>query len=372
MRKVHISLVGRETAPVYLGIIEADPDLVILVHSSDTKEETDRIIKELPSLNVIKKEFDPTDLGKIYFEINRIQRNLQEDDVISLNLVGGTKFWSLAFYDKFKERENVSIYLIDQQNNLWDIKNQKAKQLEFDMEKNFKLYGNPLTKYDKLDSFTQEDFQVVKTIEKIRKHKDFLNLTSFLDKAKQNELDTKSQGEFSLPTGSIVEWFKPDCAIVYLNKKDKPIEAELKSPKAVNILFNTHWFEIKIAKLLSEIYPIENIYLNCKFPTKQGSDKNEVDIVVNTGKKLLFIECKTQVKNPTDIDKFATVVRNYGGKGSKALLITEANIKPAVVEKCRESNISHFALQEYQNKNEKVLIDGLKKQLNRFISGVNK
>ncbi len=365
--KIHISLVGRETAPVYLGIIEAVPDLVILIHSSDTEKETERIKVELPNLNIQKRKFDPMDLTKIFSDIDKLKQQLSADDTISLNLIGGTKFWSLAFYSAFNGMKNVSINLVDQQNNIWDFKTLTSKQLEFDIERNFRLYGNPLTKYFPFVDFIEEDFEVAKKIESIRKinFDDFTKLTA-LSKAQENDLRSKEMGEFSLPSGSKIEWFKPDYAIVYLSKKGKIIENELKSPFATNILFNSHWFEVKVARLLTKFYDAKSIYINCKFPAQNNSDKNEVDIVINTGTKPLFVECKTQIKNTTDIDKFNTVVRNYGGKGAKALFVTDAKMTTQAIEKCEESNIAHISLQHYKNEND------LKQLLSSFIGKTNK
>jgi hypothetical protein len=78
---------------------------------------------------------------------------------------------------------------------------------------------------------------------------------------------------------------------------------------------------------------------------------NEVDIIVNTGKKLLFVECKTQVFNSIDIDKFATVIRNYGGLGSKGLLVTDAKLRSNVKEKCNKSGILTFSFKNTYNFN---------------------
>ena len=68
--------------------------------------------------------------------------------------------------------------------------------------------------------------------------------------------------------------------------------------------------------------------MNCKFLADVNEPrlaekfpKNEIDIIVDTGDKALFIECKTNIYNATDIDKFYTAVRNYGGSGSKALFV---------------------------------------------------
>lgn len=376
MRKVHISLVGKETVPIYLGIKEAEPDIVFLIRSSNTKAEAERIVEQFPNIEIKTIEFEPMNLGRIFSDIKELEKQLLDDDIISLNLVGGTKFWSLAFYSVFNKKDNATIYLVDQQNNIWDFSTQTFKQLEFDITKVFELNGNPLTKYTRFDEYTSEDFVVVNDIyQQIRRtnFEDFNKLTSPTDNKTNNEIK-RPDGELSLPTGSKVEWLRPDYAVIYLHKKNRYVneirDFKLCSPHSVDILFSTHWFEVKVAQLLSKIYKAENIYLNCVFRFKKvNTDKNEVDIIVNAGEKLLFVECKTQIKNTTDIDKFATVVRNFGGKGSKALFVTDAKMSLPAIEKCKESNIAFFSLKDYDNN--KVAIE-LEKQLTDFINDINK
>lgn len=43
MKRLHIALVGSQTYPIYLGIKEMKADEVVLVHSSSTKKEAERI-----------------------------------------------------------------------------------------------------------------------------------------------------------------------------------------------------------------------------------------------------------------------------------------------------------------------------------------
>ncbi len=377
MRKVHISLVGKETVPIYLGVKEAEPDMVFLICSSNTKTEAERIAKQFPNMEIKTIEFEPMDLEKIFSDIKILEQQFKDDDIISLNLVGGTKFWSLAFYSVFTLKENVTINLIDQQNNLWDFSTQTFKQLEFDITKVFELNGNPLTKYTRFDEYESEDFVVVNDIyQQIRRtnFEDFNKLTSPADNKTKDELQ-RNKGELSLSSDSKVEWLRPDYAVICLRKKNRYVneirEFKLYSPHSVDILFNTHWFEVKVAQLLSKIYKAENIYLNCVFSFKKvNTDKNEVDIIVKAGEKLLFVECKTQIKNTTDIDKFATVVRNFGGKSSKALFVTDAKMSSPAIEKCKESNIAFLSLEDYRNT--KNVANVLEQQLTHFINDINK
>ena len=99
--------------------------------------------------------------------------------------------------------------------------------------------------------------------------------------------------------------------------------------------------------------------MNCVFPLKPGFSKNEVDIIVNTEIKPVFVECKTSVYDSTDVDKFATVVSNYGGAACKALFVTELPMHDLASTKCKESGIATFSLKGNTESNLYAILDGL-------------
>jgi hypothetical protein len=99
--------------------------------------------------------------------------------------------------------------------------------------------------------------------------------------------------------------------------------------------------------------------------------KNEVDIIVDAGTKLLFVECKTQVKNSTDVDKFASVVRTYGGLGSKALFVTYSPMVPEALEKCVEKGIAVFDCQGLLKKDKEKRVPSLKKMIDGILKSSN-
>lgn len=79
--------------------------------------------------------------------------------------------------------------------------------------------------------------------------------------------------------------------------------------------------------------------MNVEFPYKNNLPKNEIDIIVNTGDKLLFVECKTRICDNTNIDKFSAAVKNYGGMASKALFVSNMPMDDKPIE-----NVSKMAL----------------------------
>jgi len=342
MKNIHIALVGGQTFPVYLGIMDSKPDRVILIHSEQTQEEAERIANEIQ----IKTElllFDPVDLNIIFKKTEDCAIKIEDADNVSVNISGGTKPWSLAFFSVFGKRENVKIIYVDQNCNVWDFSTGIKHTFAFNMDAQFRLYGNPLVKYTPYINYTDEDYKVLLKIKKLRRH----NKKELLTLLKEFELKEKTISSCT-PKNSSLSWNQGTqtfyCTLK--NNNDDDCSEQLSSPHIRQLLLNTGWFEYEVARLLSDWDKAKEIRMNCVFPSKEDLPKNEIDIIIDTGSKLLFIECKISVYNATDIDKFNSAVKNYGGIGSKAILITENEPSAKVKEKCDDYDIMYFALSQ--------------------------
>ncbi|MBR3609074.1 MAG: hypothetical protein IKL50_04225, partial [Bacteroidales bacterium] len=222
-------------------------------------------------------------------------------------------------------------------------------QFDIDVNAQFRLYGNSIdNNYTDFKDYTQKDFDVIPEIEDIRNfdHDVFNHLTILLPNSQKNELrNKKEEGKF-VYENSDLEWSKKNNKIkISVTKRNgKSRSITLTSEHIFDLVFNSGWFEVKVAKILSQWKKTKEIYLNCKFPLRAEVDKNEVDIIVNTGVKLLFVECKTQIKSSTDIDKFRSVIKTYGGMASKGLFITESKMSDLHENKCEEHRIKPFSL----------------------------
>jgi len=358
--KLHISLVGGQTAPVYQGIVYANPDKVILIHSSDTLEQAMRIKSEI-AFAVDLQEYDPVDINKIFKKIDTISQNIDVKTELSINLSSGTKPWALAFYSKFVGKGNVALFYVDQNATIWDLVNRNKHKGVFDMDAQFRLYGNPLVKYIPFNDYTKDDFAIIDKIKAIRK----CNTKDFFELTKVNNLNSVFKNKY-LKTGSYLKYDKKNNTFeMYLKSTKFTKSSSLSSPNIYKILLNTTWFELEVAKVISKWEKIKDLRLNCVFPSKGNLNKNEIDIIADLGFKLLFIECKTNLFDTTDIDKFASAVRNYGGMASKSILITQSPLKPKAIEKCKDNGVMYFS---FQNNNtfitsEKMLFTLLESEL---------
>jgi len=355
MSKVHITLVGGQPAPVYHGIVATEPDVVVYIYSQTTVPVVEKLRENLTVNEDRQEPLDATDPVAIMKRIVELQAKYASDE-ITLNISGGTKAWTHLFGREFDKMPNATVVYMDQNNILWDYRTMKGtSDFDFDMFTLFRLYGNPIdNNYVDLKSYTEKDAEVCDKIALFRQgslHSEFNALLSTLDMPKQNMLKNQPHGTFENANGSFVEWEKADAekdayVHVFLKKNDKSKEIRLESPHAVQLTFNTGWFEYKVAKLLASWPRAKDVCMNCHFPFKPGVDKNEVDIIVNAGSKLLFVECKTQINATTDIDKFNSVVDTYGGTGSKALFVTDAPMKEMAKQKCEQYDMMTFSLQD--------------------------
>ena len=335
---IHITLVGGQTAPVYQGIIYTNPEFVYLIHSEETIDQANRLKNEI-SIPTELIQFDPVSFDKIYQSIQSLLSRINEEDRVSLNLSSGTKPWSIFFFDQFKNRNHIQLFYIDQNANIWDFSTLKCSKIPFDMEAQFRLYGNPLEHYTPLNAFTKQDIVVIKQIKEIRtfNYIDFNQLTDSIGRH-------PNQTSHILPSLSEINFDNEEQSITLkLVRNNNVKKVKLTSPNVFKLVTFAGWFEVEIAFIISNLKNINDIRLNCKFPATNNAPKNEIDIIVQIGTKLLFVECKTKLTNITDIDKFSNAVRVYGGTASKAILISESPLSEIAQEKCKENGVMYFS-----------------------------
>lgn len=329
MSRVHITLVGGQSMPVYLGIKYCNPEKVVFIYSKESERQKQTIKAELDkNIVVLKSEpLDPVQMDEIAAVALAYKEKFANDD-ISLNISGGTKAWSYFFAKEFENVSNAKIIYIDQNNEVYNLKEKTHEKIQFDFMTQFKLNKNPLQHFTKFSDYTPEDIEAIEKIENIRESniKAFTELTN-LDWGQEGQLNNHAHGEFKVNDSSI-KWDKKGKCIISIKNNDETILNEVSSPNITKIIFNAAWFELKVAHIISQWPKAKQIFMNCKFLADANGSKaaekfpkNEIDIIVDTGDKALFVECKTNIKNTTDIDKFNTAVRNYGGSGSKALFV---------------------------------------------------
>ena len=97
---------------------------------------------------------------------------------------------------------------------------------------------------------------------------------------------------------------------------------------------------------------ITNFFWNCVLPFKTDklSRKNEIDILISTGKRLIFVECKSGNVRQEDINKMKVIKQTYGGVISKSILVSRFLPSATILEKCKELDIDVFYTHAFLNK----------------------
>lgn len=366
MIKKHIALVGGQPYPVYRGIIDHQPDEIILVCSEGSEKQAEILKREIKNKTTAKisiELFAPVDLSKIRNKISNLIRSIHEEDEVVVNLSSGTKPWSILFYEYFCQMEDARCIFIDQNNLLWDFTDNQSRPLNasLTLDETFGLNNIKVRNHRNLEDFSKEDIKTAKAIRDLRHKwpKEFKDLTEYLGSHPNLSSYTKDLSSLSWDPGTKTAHF------LLANKKGRADECQFSSPKVFHLLFKTGWFELEVAQFLSEWEYAKEVWLNCELTNLESEKKstiNEIDIIVNTSEKLLFVECKTQVFNGTDIDKFGNAVKNYGGLASKRIFITDAIMKEEAQNKCAQAKIPFFAMGEMRDDESK------KKMFFKFLS----
>lgn len=374
MKHTHITFVGGQSLPVYLGIKNFEHiDCLIFIHSSQTKRQAEH----LGSLvQVAEIQYLPCS-SENFIDIEQMAQQLLEahhEEEVSINLTGGVKPWGLLFSKVFARHPHLECIYVDQNNKVTRLSDYSTKSISIPIEMRFLVNQTDLPTYRSLSEYTDADFDDVRRLEKLRR----VDFSAFhaLTNAPKAPWKDKVEGEVRPEKGNqkaYLAWNKKEHWIeisLYNNKGEEMLEA-FTGPHAFETVFNYAWFEIKTALELRKISKVKEIWVNCVFKASTNVAKNEIDIIADMGTKLYFVECKTMVYDTTDIDKFARAMRNYSGLGSKGLFATldtpsekRGSVYKLAEEKCEDNRIAmfNFGLKK-QNRNLPSLEDIIKNDL---------
>jgi hypothetical protein len=379
MEKIHIALVGGQQMPIYFGILQSEAEKVVLIYSQETEKSALSIAENILrdwKLDPILVKVDPFDFLPILDEFNNLIEEYPDYE-IEANISGGTKPWSIAMTMLAESHQNINLFYIDQNCNIYNLTQRTKFQpapIEGGIEQILLYNGSSEESHTDFESYTEEDLDTMNEIKKIRKAypKEF-NAITIPNKQNKRRYNLNKKDRIEIESSSI-EW---DTSKKMLNKGKQEVllsfcsqkgeeKFKLSSPHAYDLVTSSGWFEYEVATVLRKWPQCKEVWLNVIFPYNNKNPKNEIDIIVNVGYKLLFVECKTQIYGDRmDVDKFASAVKNYGGLGAKAIFITQQNMDRQTIERCDTNKIAHFCFYDEEHKPvaHKILFDLLDKQM---------
>jgi hypothetical protein len=336
MPKFHLTLIGAQALPVYNGILYQPADKVLLFHSKDTEQIALNIQAVLKCDAMLVPIENPFDYKECKEKIEVLVNHSETTDW-TFNISGGSKIMTIAALDVARERK-IPAFFIDQNNKVTDLQsfNQSIFETPIDLQVYFRLFGQSAKSTIRSTAIDIQYFKLTKLI--------LANIFKFLplfSEYRKKKYEAAKDFMIKNKHFELVWDAKANEAMVY--EESTRTESHIGGSLIFDVLFNTGWFELLVIDMLKDWAPAKQIYWHTVLPrTTNGDDKNEIDIIADTGIKLFFIECKTTVYEVLDIDKFRNVVKNFGGLSAKPLLVNYFKPNEKILEKCHDNKIPVF------------------------------
>lgn len=340
MKKSQIALLGGQIIPVYWGIKERAPDNVHLIYTEELKEKHKILETHFNSTRFTYHLVNPYDFDEISLKIESLVFE-NESENWELNLTGGTKVMTLAAHNVFKDLGLESFYL-DQKNQFFFFKQRIFQSIKGDIKINtfLSLSGHSKIKTTSFSSIDKIEFDLAFKMLDLMKDTGFRRLFSKIASTVQ---DYSKPYSINLNNAGKVEWKNNILKITTPN-----ISEVIINKKALQICFSGLWWELIIAKTAHNWKDKKEMLLSVEMLANidHRIAKNEIDIILNTGKTMIFIECKSGNVRQEDVNKMRAVKRLYGGISSKSILVCFKLPRKAILEKCNDLGIEIFAIQK--------------------------
>ncbi len=339
MKEVHITLLGKENLPLYYPIIEFNSEEVYVLGSRQNLAVAHNLKKVLEEKGLLCKvycDIDAFDIKSIISKCEEIHGKIGNDCNVTYNITGGTKIMAIGAYIVAKRHKAKIIYTDSVSCIDLDTYSSVPLNGKVDNKTIFKLQGQSLKSYN---AYTY-DKQTHVTASKIKK---FIESNRNLFKHLHNLYKA-----FALPSSYEYGQYVYDSTSTHIciRTTDK-ILLEIEHPEVKKILFEGRWWEALVADNISkwadgkyEIWQNVTFYPRDISSILGDNDKNEIDILVNTGNKLIFVECKSGFINQDNINKMSVIRQNYGSDKSRSVLISYFRLKHDLQEKADETKLN--------------------------------
>ena len=362
MKNIQIALVSKEALPVFYIIYEFLPDFVYLVGTKESATVMKNIENVARNHNIECKQCftASNDMGACDKVCEDIHQHNDNDVEYMYNLTGGTKLMAFGAL-KCAKRHNAKIVYTDTLSYV-DINTMQRKQFEclLDTDTIISLQGQKVRGKSKYfySAPRTECAQAVRDF--IQQHRDAYSELKY-------EYDINDQLPNTFDFGNVHYEHKNG---VYRIEENNVEAFSSDYREAHAMLFKGRWWETLVADAVAQYFGKKaEMWVNVRFEpnaeTAKKLDKNEIDVLVNIGNTLLFIECKSGTFTQDNIYKLRSVRQTYGSYKSKGCIIEFRRecVKPELEEKARENNIRIIV----PNNN----FGNLPQQLNEIINSLN-
>lgn len=344
--KHQIILLGKDITSVYHAIKEFAPDYIHLLYTEATQGIADTMFPLLPS-SICRCAYltDPYD-GNQVMEICRVIHQEYKGEFI-YHLSEGTKPMALAAYQVAKANNSRAFYLTQLGELVWlDTFEKVSMHSTLDNEEIIKLSGNVLSTYHDIKDLRDDDITTSKQIKRFienypQEHARIMKFFGVICHRQVSRLPASklltNELRFKIINGGLLFTQKGQILLRTSNRN------------ALYLYFKGSWWETLVAhqvRVWTERQPNPpEAWQNVLFQTdsENTQSKNEIDVLVNSRQKLIFIECKSGHVTQNDVYKIDGVRETYGGDISRAVLASYYPVEHYLLEKCKDVQINVFA-----------------------------
>jgi len=348
MAKHQIVLVGGQLFPILIGIKELSPDFIHFIVSNESKDKINLLKPLIVSTLCTESICNPYDFFSIKKTCEDIIDTIKEKEEVLFNVTGGTKIMMIAS-QSVMQRHNLKGFYINQNDTLIRLPSLEMLPLisECTAKEFFGLSGHFINNFKNLNDYSSND---IETVEKIAwfadtQSKIYLQINSCIRNSFEKISKIPTTGKLNINPSINISWSQSSLEI----ESNGVNILKLTSNNIRYIFFHCGWWELYVAKEIFKWPRIKELLLQCELPFKADNQtmKNEIDVLLNLGRKMIFIECKSGIVNQHDINKMRVIKQTYGGEISKSILVSRFCPNSNIIEKCNELDIEVFF--QYKN-----------------------
>lgn len=360
-KNIQIALVSKETLPVFYIINEFRPDEVFLVGTEETTREMEQIERSAAKMGSVCHRLitKADDMAYTMKQCENVHERCGDNACYCYNLTCGTKLMAFgALMCAQKHQAQVVYSDISTYTNFATMQRMPMQHM-LTTEMIIALQGQKIKSRD----VYRYDAERTKSASEVRKFvlrnfQAYSVLIKYYNKNKQlpNPYNDRKVNYRRSGGELVIEY--DDIEVFSSDYHD-----------AFSMVFEGRWWETLVADAVSRWADGRyEVWTNVRFEPKAEAeryDKNEVDVLVNIGNRLLFVECKSGMFDQDNLYKLSSVSHTYGSYKSKSVIVSfrENVIRPDLEEKAREMHVKLF-VPNRQLSNIGVELDKIVKSLN--------
>lgn len=340
--KILMHLISGQNSQVYFAIKQFNPDQNVFFYTKESKKNLPQIYSVIDKESSFEVEIKAFDYQNIKDRIvETVDKYQSDDNVLIMNITGGTKIQSIALFQVATDRNLSVVYVNSEDHHILEIAGNDSvihptNKPEINPVEYLMINGQKLIVQEVADSPNSDRLVDVLS-------RNFWEFSTFTQKlARFDPLKKTEKFSAEINSGKLAGSkyeYHPGLFKVKLVLKGKVLfEAEEKPGSELVKDFTGGWLEKASFKYIAESGKFTGTSMNLKIAYSTDADKNEFDILAMKGTDLCLFECKSGNVKAADIDQLVAL-RGILGKYTRLFLIACFKPRDILIERLSEYNI---------------------------------